>query len=67
MRRLAAAAPLVPACAAALLLAVAPAPAQGPQPCLGDTGAAGVEAKPGPRVRFGITPAGEARSVRRSR
>jgi hypothetical protein len=28
--------------------------------CLGDTGAAGVESKPGPRVRFGITPAGVA-------
>jgi hypothetical protein len=64
MRRLAAAAlPLVPACAAAVLLAATQAPAQGPQPCLGDTGAAGVEAKPGPRVRFGITPAGEAGAV----
>ena len=36
------------------------APAQAPRPCLGDPGAAGVEVKPGPRVRFGLTPAGEA-------
>jgi hypothetical protein len=34
--------------------------AQAPSPCLGDTSAAGVEQKPGPRLRFGLTPAGEA-------
>src|SRR5439155_21992853 len=28
--------------------------------CLGDTGAAGVPRQPGERLRFGITPAGEA-------
>src|SRR3954471_16365294 len=40
------------------------APAQGPSsPCLGDTSADGVVAKPGPRIRFGITPAGRAGAI----
>jgi hypothetical protein len=40
------------------------APAQeGPSPCVGDTSADGVVAKPGPRLRFGITPAGEAGAI----
>jgi len=46
-----------------LTAAMAPgqgAPAQVPQPCLGDPSAQGVQALPGPRVRFGLTPAGEA-------
>ena len=54
-------------CATALLallvavsLPAAPAPAQTPQPCFGDMSAAGVKALPGPRVRFGLTPAGVA-------
>ena len=34
--------------------------AQMPRPCLGDPTAAGVKALPGPRVRFGLTPAGVA-------
>ena len=46
--------------AAAVAVAAPSSPAQTPQPCLGDPGAAGVEALPGPRVRFGLTPAGEA-------
>jgi hypothetical protein len=46
----------------ALALSGAPAGAKGgsPSPCIGDTSADGVVAKPGPRLRFGITPAGEA-------
>jgi hypothetical protein len=59
-RRASVALPLALAGLSALLLAVARAPGQAPQPCLGDTGAAGVEAEPGPRVRYGITPAGVA-------
>src|SRR4051794_21158268 len=40
------------------------APAQDPpSPCLGDPGADGVVAKPGPRIRFGITPAGRAGAI----
>ena len=35
-------------------------PASAQEVCLGDPNAAGVEAEPGPRVRFGITPAGVA-------
>ncbi|HKG36033.1 MAG TPA: hypothetical protein VKA89_06300 [Solirubrobacterales bacterium] len=53
--------------AAALLAAVALAgltegegPAQAQEICTGDTSAAGVPVRPGPRVRFGITPAGTA-------
>ena len=34
--------------------------AQVPRPCLGDPSAQGVEALPGPLVRFGLTPAGVA-------
>ena len=48
---------------AALAAAAAPraAPsARGQQVCLGDPSAAGVVAKPGPHLRFGLTPAGEA-------
>jgi hypothetical protein len=53
------------ACAAMALGGGARAPAQeGPSsPCLGDTSADGVVAKPGPRLRFGITPAGEAGAI----
>ena len=41
------------------------APAQeGPSsPCVGDPGAGGVAAQPGPRLRFGITPAGVAGAI----
>jgi hypothetical protein len=61
--RLLAALPLV--CALAALPAATSAPAQGgaPSPCAGDTGADGVVAKPGPRLRFGITPAGVAGAI----
>jgi hypothetical protein len=46
------------------LIALAPrAPAQGPVVCLGDTSAAAVPQLPGPRLRFGINPAGEAGAV----
>ena len=51
--------------AAALALAVlatlpATAGAQAPEACLGDTSAEGVPKLPGPALRFGINPAGEA-------
>ncbi len=46
-------------CAVAALGA-APVAAQDDGPCLGDTEAAGVVAEPGPRLRFGINPAGTA-------
>jgi hypothetical protein len=50
--------------AGAVAVAVGSAPATGqqgpPSPCLGDTSADGVVAKPGPRLRFGVTPAGVA-------
>jgi hypothetical protein len=45
--------------AAAGVLAL-PAAASAQNVCLGDTSAAGVVAKPGPRLQFGINPAGEA-------
>ena len=45
---------------AVALLVGTPGGAQVPTVCTGDLGAAGVEAKPGSRLRFGITPAGEA-------
>jgi hypothetical protein len=57
---------LVLAAALALLVAgrgTAPAQEDPPSPCLGDPSAAGVVAKPGPRLRFGITPAGEAGAI----
>src|SRR4051812_42121955 len=62
-RWLLAALPLV--CVFAALAGTSPAPAQDapPSPCLGDTSADGVVAKPGPRLRFGITPAGEAGAI----
>jgi len=44
---------------AAVAAAAAPR-AGGQQVCLGDLSASGVVAKPGPLLRFGITPAGEA-------
>jgi hypothetical protein len=46
-------------CAAAAL-GGAPASAQDEAPCLGDTDAADVVSEPGPRLRFGINPAGTA-------
>jgi hypothetical protein len=46
--------------ATATLFAATPASAQLPDVCLGDTSAAGVTQEPGPLLRFGITPAGEA-------
>jgi hypothetical protein len=47
--------------AALLALVLSPAPAAGQSsPCPPRTSAAGVPVKPGPAVRFGITPAGEA-------
>src|SRR4051812_38411287 len=54
-----------PAAAAALALAAlaalpAPAGAQAPAACVGDTSAEGVPRLPGPTLRFGINPAGEA-------
>ena len=48
---------------ALLIAGLAPgpgAPAQVPQPCVGDLSADGVKALPGPRVRFGLGPAGVA-------
>jgi hypothetical protein len=53
------------ACALAALTAAASAPGReaAPSPCIGDTSADGVVAKPGPRLRFGITPAGEAGAI----
>src|SRR5687768_11550528 len=50
---------LVAICAVAAL-GSAPAAGQGDAPCLGATEAAGVVAEPGPRLRFGINPAGTA-------
>jgi hypothetical protein len=44
----------------ALLVAAPPGAGQAGGACLGDPTAAGVEPQPGPRVRFGITPAGVA-------
>ena len=49
--------------AGAALLSSAGASAQVPNVCVGDLSAAGVEAMPGPAVRFGITPAGEAGAI----
>ena len=46
--------------AAALLAIPIPAAAQLPSVCLGDLTAANVPQRPGPPLRFGITPAGEA-------
>jgi len=46
--------------AAALLAAPIPASAQLPSVCLGDLTAGNVPQRPGPPLRFGITPAGEA-------
>ena len=48
------------AAALAALAAAAPAAAQPSNVCLGDVTAEGVEKRPGPPVRWGITPAGEA-------
>jgi hypothetical protein len=45
---------------AALAALPAPAGAQAPAACLGDTSAEGVPRLPGPALRFGINPAGEA-------
>jgi hypothetical protein len=62
MRRgpLLAALPLVCALAAVAGGARAPAQESPRSPCIGDTDADAVVAKPGPRLRFGITPGGEA-------
>src|SRR5688500_5726583 len=49
--------------AVAAALAGPPAAAQDDGPCLGDTEAAQVVAEPGPRLRFGINPAGTAGAV----
>src|SRR4051812_48813947 len=57
------AAPLACVLAAAVFGSPAPAQEAPPPPCLGDPSADGVVAKPGPRLRFGITPAGEAGAV----
>jgi hypothetical protein len=46
--------------AAVIVLAASSAGAQTPQPCLGDADDAAVTQQPGPLLRFGITPAGEA-------
>ncbi len=48
------------ATAALMTAGAGSASAQLPGICLGDLGAAGVERKPGPLLRYGITPAGEA-------
>src|SRR4051812_128561 len=49
-------------CAAAVL-GGAPASAQDDAPCWGDPAAAGAAAEPGPRLRFGINPAGTAGAI----
>ena len=59
MRRRALAAMCAAGLLAASLAAVPLADAQ-PEVCLGDPTAGGVEQEPGPRLRFGINPAGEA-------
>ncbi|MDX6699117.1 MAG: hypothetical protein QOE65_2514 [Solirubrobacteraceae bacterium] len=46
--------------AAAFVAVPAAAHAQAPSVCLGDTTASGVAQRPGPKLRFGINPAGEA-------
>jgi hypothetical protein len=58
--RIGAALVLIAAAWAAAALTGAPAAAQGEGPCLGDTEASQVVAEPGPRLRFGINPAGTA-------
>src|SRR5436305_2120052 len=58
---------IVSAALLAGLLAALIAPAQGgaqaPQVCLGDLSGAGVPVEPGPPLRFGINPAGEAGAI----
>jgi hypothetical protein len=50
----------LPAALAVLALAAPATTAQAPGACLGDTSADGVPRLPGPQLRFGINPAGEA-------
>ena len=65
MRRIPLLGPVALICALGLTAsgARAPAPEAAPSPCLGDPSADGVPVKPGPRLRFGITPAGEAGAI----
>jgi hypothetical protein len=49
--------------ATAVLLPASDATAQLPQICLGDLSAGAVKPEPGPPLRFGITPAGEAGAI----
>src|SRR3954470_9722085 len=52
---------LIACVVASVLVAGTPSPAAAAAPaCTGDLTAAGVPQKPGPALRFGITPAGEA-------
>jgi len=44
-----------------MLVAAPPVAAQ--EGCFGDLASAGVEPKPGPPIRFGITPSGEAGQI----